>query len=146
MGNQPYLELTKKGHLLFVFTLFRHLLSRLRQKIRKHLLSDFFIQAAGLAYHHRAKRGAYHQGRLCRPCISSRDSVYFPAAWWYPALRADDIPQRVADDIHAFGVIGMRGCEKLLKYFAKYDIILSKGVIVWRKNFCWSIRSSLQQK
>ena len=23
-----------------------------------------FIQAAGLAYHHRAKRGVYHQGRV----------------------------------------------------------------------------------
>ena len=44
--------------------------------------------------------------------------------------RIDDIPQQVADDIHAFGVIGMRGCEKLLNYLAKYDIILSKGVIL----------------
>ena len=49
-----------------------------------------------------------------RPCISSRASVYPPAAWWYPALRADDIPQQVADDIHAFGVIGMRESNNLL--------------------------------
>ena len=31
------------------------------------------------------------------------------------------------DDIHAFGVIDARGCEKLLNCFAKYDIILSRG-------------------
>ena len=37
-------------------------------------LSNFFIQAAGLVYHHRAKRGAYHQPQ--RGCISSRFSVY----------------------------------------------------------------------
>ena len=42
-------------------------------------------------------------------------------------LRIDDIPQQVADDIHAFGVIGMRGCARLLNYLAKYDIITSKG-------------------
>ena len=34
------------------------------------------------------------------------------------------------DDIHAFGVIGTRDCEKLLNYLAKYDIIPSKGVII----------------
>ena len=28
---------------------------------RSPLVSSFFIQAAGLVYHHRAKRGAYHQ-------------------------------------------------------------------------------------
>ena len=27
------------------------------------------------------------------------------------------------DDIHAFGVIGMRQCEELLNFFIKYDII-----------------------
>ena len=37
------------------------------------------------------------------------------------------------DDIHAFGVIGTRDCGKFLNYFAKHDIILSKGVIVWLK-------------
>ena len=40
-------------------------------------------------------------------------------------IRIDDIPQQVADDIHAFGVIGMRDCGKFLNYFAKYDIINS---------------------
>ena len=29
-------------------------------------------------------------------------------------LRIDDIPQQVADDIHAFGVIGIREYENLL--------------------------------
>ena len=38
-------------------------------------------------------------------------------------LRIDDMPQRVADDIHAFGVIGMREYENLLNYLPKYDII-----------------------
>ena len=41
-------------------------------------LSNFFIQAAGLAYHRRTKRGVYHQP--LRGCISSRASVYLPAA------------------------------------------------------------------
>ena len=35
-----------------------------------------FIQATGLAYHHRAKCGVYHQP--LRGCISSRAGVYFP--------------------------------------------------------------------
>jgi hypothetical protein len=38
-------------------------------------------------------------------------------------LRIDDIPQQVADDIHAFGVIEMRECGKLLNYLEKYGII-----------------------
>jgi len=42
-------------------------------------------------------------------------------------LRIDDIPQLVADDIHAFGVIGMRECEKLLNCFTKYDIMHVKS-------------------
>ena len=33
-----------------------------------------------------------------------------PAAWWYTMLRIDDIPQQVADDMHAFGVIATNGC------------------------------------
>ena len=70
-----------------------------------------FIQAAGLAYHRRTKCGVYHQGRLAALVSHHAPACILPAPWWYPALRADDIPQRVADDIHAFGVIGMRGCE-----------------------------------
>ena len=62
---------------------------------KKELLSTkssfLFIQAAGLAYHHRAKCGVYHQQRQSRCCISSRASVYFPVAWWYTTLRVDDI-------------------------------------------------------
>ena len=58
-----------------------------------------------------------------RPCISSRASVHLPAAWWYTMLRSDDIPQQVADDIHAFGVIGMRETENLLIILLKYVII-----------------------
>ena len=51
--------------LLFYFFLnlyFIYLDSSLKaQKITKLRLRYFFIQAAGLVYHHRAKRGAYHQ-------------------------------------------------------------------------------------
>ena len=56
-----------------------------------------FIQAAGLAYHRRAKRGVYHQGR--RTALASHHASACIS------LRLDDIPQQVADDIHAFGVI-----------------------------------------
>ena len=50
-------------------------------------------------------------------------------------LRIDDIPQQVADDIHAFGVIGMRGCGKLLNYLAQYDIIFFEGSDCMAKNY-----------
>ena len=60
-------------------------------------VTSFFIQAAGLAYHHRAKCGVYHQPLW--GCISSRVSVHLPTAWWYTTLRVDDIPQQVADDM-----------------------------------------------
>ena len=53
---------------------------RLRQKSRINRIRLFFIQAAGLVYHHRAKCGVYHQGPASRPCISSRASVHLPAA------------------------------------------------------------------
>ena len=42
--------------------------------------------------------------------------------------------QRVADDIHAFGVIGMREYENLLNYLSKYDIIQKRGDIM-SKNY-----------
>jgi hypothetical protein len=40
-------------------------------------------------------------------------------------LRIDDIPQQVADDIHAFGVIGTRNQipDLQLIFGRKYDII-----------------------
>ena len=64
-------------------------------------LSDFFIQTAGLEYHWRTKCGAYHQGRRSALASHHASACIFPAAWWYAMLRIDDIPQRVADDIHA---------------------------------------------
>ena len=81
--------------------------------------------------HRRAKRGAYHQPLW--GCISSRASGIL--------LRLDEIQHSVLmicnsfgiDDIHAYGVIGTRDCGKFLNYFAKYDIIPLKGVIVWLK-------------
>ena len=50
-------------------------------------------------------------------------------------LRIDDIPQQVADDIHAFGVIGMRDCGKLLNYLAQYYIIFFDGGDFMAKNY-----------
>ena len=44
------------------------------------------------------------------------------------------MPQRVADDIHAFGVIGMRKYENLLNYLSKYDIMQKRGDIM-SKNY-----------
>ena len=49
-------------------------------------------------------------------------------------LRIDDIPQQVADDIHAFGVIGTRDCEKILNHLVKYGIIDLRGDIM-AKNY-----------
>ena len=49
-----------------------------------------FIQAAGLAYHHRAKCGAYHQAPLGLYIITRQRASY---------MRLDDIPQQVADSI-----------------------------------------------
>ena len=39
------------------------------------------------------------------------------------------------DDIHAFGVIDARGCEKLLNYLAKYDIIFFEVSDCMAKNY-----------
>ena len=50
-------------------------------------------------------------------------------------LRIDDIPQQVANDIHAFGMIGMRVGGKLLNCLARYDIIPSKGSDCMAKNY-----------
>ena len=60
----------------------------------------FFIQAAGLVYHRRAKRGVYHQGR--RAALASHHA---PACIY---LRLDDIPQQVADDIQGYSLIYLR--------------------------------------
>ena len=57
------------------------------------------------------------------PCISSRFSVHIPAAWWYTATSCGWYTMLRIDDIHAFGVIGMRECGKLLNCFTKYDIM-----------------------
>jgi len=46
-------------------------------------------------------------------------------------LRVDDIPFLRNRMIYTpYGVIGKRGCTKLLNYLTKYKIILSKGVIL----------------
>ena len=57
-----------------------------------HFDTTFFIQTAGLAYHHAS---ACISSALLG-CISSLVRVYFPAVWWYTMLRIDDIqPLRI---------------------------------------------------
>ena len=112
---------------------------RLRQQKRNFCLPKvpfLFIQAAGLAYHRHTKCGAYHQGRK-----AALVSHHAPACI---LLRLDDIQHSVLmicnsfgiDDIHAFGVIETRECERLLNCFVKYDIISLKGVTLWQKTTC----------
>ncbi len=60
-----------------------------KKAVFRLLFSLVAIQAAGLAYQHRAKRGVYHQPFW--GCISSREACI--------PLRLDDMPQQVADDI-----------------------------------------------
>ena len=86
-------------------------------------VTSFFIQAAGLAYHHRAKCGAYHQPLW--GCISSRISVHLPAAWWDTTLRVGDI--------QCFALMICNG--KPLIYFLKYGIMRLKGVVYMAKNY-----------
>ena len=70
-------------------------------------VTSFFIQAAGLAYHHDAvvdiisPVGAV--SHHAPACISCGLMIYNTSCWWYTMLRIDDI--------HAFGVLGIRGCE-----------------------------------
>ena len=77
-----------------------------------------------------------------RPCISSRFSVHFPATWWYTMLRIDDIPQQVADDIHAFGVIWYATVQTQSKSGKNiFFIVLSQKVQVKRLGllfFIWT--------
>ena len=86
------------------------------QKILKALLSGFFIQAAGLAYHHRAKCGVYHQGRLAALVSHHAPACIFlrlDAIRAKPVIPRRDIQHFVLmicnffgiDDIHAFGVM-----------------------------------------
>ena len=87
----------------------------------------------GLAYHRRTKCGVYHQGR--RAALVSHHA---PACIF---LRLDDIQcsalmiyrNKLRMIYTPYGVIWMRDCGKYLKYFAKYDIIPLKGVILWLK-------------
>ena len=80
-------------------------LSTRLKKFRKLMLSEFFIQAAGLVYHRRTKCSVYHQGR--RAALVSHHA---PACIY---LRLDDMQCFALmicnsfgiDDIHAFGAI-----------------------------------------
>ena len=69
------------------------------QKIPRTLFSVFFYPSRRLGISSRRSRG-YHQGREAALVSHHALACIF--------LRLDDIPQQVADDIHAFGVIGTR--------------------------------------
>ena len=66
----------------------------------------FLSKPLALAYHRRAKSGAYHQPFGLY--LITRQRVSTCGLMIYKAYRFDDIPQQVADDIHAFGVMGIR--------------------------------------
>ena len=110
------------------------------KKFRESCSRNFFIQAAGLAYHRRAKCGVYHQPLW--GCISSRVSVYLTCDLMRcKAFRFDDIPQQVADDIHAFGVIGMRIILNLLHSALNCAIIKPERRWRYEKGDCWHFNS-----
>ena len=50
------------------------------------------------------------------------------------------------DDIHAFGVIGMRDCGKFLNYLAKYNIIFFEGSDCMAKNLLLEYSEELATK
>ena len=77
-----------------------------------------------MAYHHALaciSSALTSLSRQSEHIISRR--LYPLSQWWYTTLRVDDIPQQVADDIHAFGVIEMRDFGKHLNPLEKYGII-----------------------
>ena len=76
-----------------------------------------FIQAAGLAYHRRAKRGAYHQGR--------RAALVSHHAQACISLRLDDIQHFVLMICNSCGIDDIQGCA--LIYLQKCSIIYLKN-------------------
>ncbi|MBR6502536.1 MAG: hypothetical protein IKT42_03765, partial [Clostridia bacterium] len=83
-------------------------------------VTSFFIQAAGLAYHH------------ALACISSPQGVYHHRRCIL--LQLDDIPQQVADDMQNFVLMIYNG--KPLICFLKCGIMRLKGVFIWQKITC----------
>ena len=73
----------------------------------------FFIQSEGLVWHQRAPRVVWNCDEvahgIARSAYQSSCSFglmpYITSWWFHTALRANSIPQQVADSIHAFGVI-----------------------------------------
>jgi len=96
-------------------------------------VTSFFIQAAGLAYHHRAKCGAYHQGRQAAlvshhatACITLRlDEMQCCALMIYR--------RQAADDIQGFALI----------YSLKSNIMLLKGVVIYGRKCASLLRNGL---
>ena len=71
-----------------------------QKKNEAYALRSFFIQAAGLVYHHAS--ACISSAHLELYIITAKPCIIPPAAWWDATLRVDDIPQQVADDIHGF--------------------------------------------
>ena len=87
------------------------------KKFRELCSRNFFIQAAGLAYHHRAKRGVYHQGR--------QSALVSHHALACISLRLDDIQHFVLMICNSCGIDDIQGCA--LIYFQWCGIMLVKG-------------------
>ena len=83
-----------------------------------------FIQAAGLVYHRRAKRGVYHQ-----PLWAV--SHHAPACI---CLRLDDIPQQIADDIQDYASIYLRKCD-IMKLMLLWILFFCLQEQKWRSPF-----------
>ena len=83
-------------------------------------VTSFFIQATGLAYHHRAKRGAYHQGRQAD--LASHHALACIT------LRLDDIQHFVLMICNSFGIDDIQGCALICLH--KSGIIPLKGVFL----------------
>ena len=92
--------------------------------------------------------------------ISSRFSVYIIAIgayhqpqvvslsqWWYTTLRVDDIPQQVAYDIHALGVIKVRMTNTLRSIYVSLSLrhktkgILKRGCFLFYADKIKGIRT-----
>ena len=73
---------------------------RLFTKKSYHLDTTFFIQTAGLAYHHRTKCGGYHQP-FWAVYHHSSECIF---------LRFDDIQCLCIDDIQGYALILVRLC------------------------------------
>ena len=89
------------------------------QKFDKLRLVEFFIHCESNGISSRVSVYIIRFDEYISPKrVYHQPQVVSLSQWWYTMLRIDDIPQKIADDIHAFGVNGTRGCWKFLNYLA----------------------------